>query len=287
MLDPADPTVFTGAEIRFTGGTPGQKAYRYIQSATAPRTYPYTDYVDVPFTVWDTDANRQLNCCLFEFAGADPPEPDATFNPDTLGDAFAKREWVYVFKSTYSGDTPDPFYTTTYPNARYDSANLDFQYVLWPAQARDANGAFIPADNGDKIVFTRLQRSTNDFFTFTTSPVTPFNAGVAKSELDRVNAVPNPYFAHSRYEQTQFDRVVKFTHLPARCTIRIFNLAGDLVRTLQKDDASASQLPWDLLTDRGLPVGSGIYVFHVAAPGVGEKVGKMALFLEKERLTNF
>jgi hypothetical protein len=34
-------------------------------------------------------------------------------------------------------------------------------------------------------------------------------------------------------------------------------------------------------------VGSGIYVFHVDAPGVGTKIGKVAVFVEKERLNNY
>ena len=68
--------------------------------------------------------------------------------------------------------------------------------------------------------------------------------------------------------------------------MRIYNLAGDLVRTLQKSDTS-SMLTWDLETSNGLPVASGIYVFHVDAPNVGSKVGKVAIFMEKERLNNF
>ena len=292
MLDPSDPTQFTGAEIRFTGGAPGQKAYRYVQSDPPPRSYPFTDYVDVPFTVWDTDVtpNRQLNCGLFEFAKA---APNSMWDPDTLAvepadrNPFAKREWMYVFKSSYSGDlTPDPNYTTTYPNARYDSANLDFQYVLWPATALDANHAPIAVDAGDRIVFTRHSRTLNDFFAFTTTPVNRFNAALAKGELSQVRAVPNPYFAHSRYELNQFDKVVKFTHLPERCTLRIFTLAGDQIRTIQKNDSS-SQLTWDLLTDNQLPVSSGIYIFNVDAPGAGHTTGKVAIFMEKERLNNF
>jgi hypothetical protein len=104
--------------------------------------------------------------------------------------------------------------------------------------------------------------------------------------LDRILAVPNPYFNHSTYELNQFNRQIKFTHLPARCTIRIFNLGGDLIRTLEKNDNS-SQLIWDIETSRGLPIASGIYVFHVEAPGIGTHVGKLAVFMEKERLNNF
>jgi hypothetical protein len=98
--------------------------------------------------------------------------------------------------------------------------------------------------------------------------------------------VPNPYFAHSTYELNRFNRQLKFTHLPVQCTIRIFNLAGDLVRTIQKND-NTSQATWDLNTTNGLPIGSGIYLFHVEAPGAGTYIGKVAVFMEKERLNNF
>jgi hypothetical protein len=101
-----------------------------------------------------------------------------------------------------------------------------------------------------------------------------------------VRAVPNPYFAHSQYELNRFNRVLKFTHLPARCTIRLFDLAGDLVRTIEKND-NTSQATWDLNTDHGLPIGSGVYIFHIDAPGVGTTTGKVAVFMEKERLNNF
>ena len=97
---------------------------------------------------------------------------------------------------------------------------------------------------------------------------------------------PNPYFAHSSYELDQFSRVIKFTHLPQRCTVRLFTLAGSLIRTIEKNDGS-SLLEWNLQTDNALPVGSGIYVYHVDAPGIGTKIGKVAVFVEKERLNNY
>src|SRR5437879_13040005 len=52
-------------------------------------------------------------------------------------------------------------------------------------------------------------------------------------------------------------------------------LAGDLVRTLHKTDPTTSVLPWDLLTERQLPVGSGVYIYHVEAPGIGDVVGRV------------
>jgi hypothetical protein len=288
LMDPSDPSQFLKVEIRLTGGAAGQKAYRYLESAATPRTYPYVDYVDVPFTAWDVDAEpaRQLNCALFEWEDADPPANDA-WTPDTIGaDPFSTREWIYVFRSSYSGATPDVRYTTTFPNARYDSDSLDFMYVWWPAQALDADHVPIPADAGDVVLFTTSAHSPNDYFTFSTRAANRMNTALARDQMKLVRVVPNPYLAHSRYERNQFDKVVKFTHLPAECTVRIFTLAGDLIRTIRKND-STSQLTWDLLTDNQLPVASGIYVYHVTAPGVGETTGKVAIFMEKERLNNF
>ncbi len=284
MLNPADVTPFRNVELRFNAP---QKAYQYIESATTPRTYPYSGYVDVPFSAWDTEGNRQLNVALFEWAGA-ATAPDGVFNPtpDDGSDPFAKREWVEVMASDYSGASPATRYTTTFPNARTNADSLDFMYVLWPAQALDSGGNPVPPDAGDKIVFTRFSRPATDYFTFSTRAANRSNTALAKTEMDRIVAVPNPYFNHSTYELNQFSRQIKFTHLPARCTLRIFNLAGDLIRTVEKNDNS-SQLIWDIETSRGLPVASGIYVFHVDAPGIGTHVGKVAVFMEKERLNNF
>jgi hypothetical protein len=36
-----------------------------------------------------------------------------------------------------------------------------------------------------------------------------------------------------------------------------------------------------------LPVASGIYLYQVEAPGIGEFFGKMAIFVEKEQLNTF
>jgi hypothetical protein len=280
-LDPAVVTNFSNVEIRFTGGPPGQKAYRYLRCDCAPRTYLFQDYVDVPFTVWDLDNNRQLNCGFLEnFQNA-----NGFWNPDTVDDFLGApdddREFIQVYASTYDPASL-PVYTTTYPDWLNDAASLDLQYYVWPK----ATATPLTIDAGDKIAFVLASRSANDYFAFSTRAPDRANVSLAQGELARVKAVPNPYFAHSSYELDQFNRVIRFTHLPQKCTIRLFTLAGSLIRTIQKDDAT-SQVIWNLETDNGLPVGSGVYVFHVDAPGVGNKVGKVAVFVEKERLNNY
>ena len=112
---------------------------------------------------------------------------------------------------------------------------------------------------------------------------TVYLAGIVAKDLSKVKVVPNPYYAFSAYEPNQFEREIRFTNLPEKCTIRIFNLGGDLIRTLEKDDPG-SDFPWNLQTENELEVASGLYIYIITAEGGGEYIGKMAVFVEVEQL---
>lgn len=121
-----------------------------------------------------------------------------------------------------------------------------------------------------------------------------FDAAQALGAMDQIRVVPNPYRGASAFEVAnpfptgRGERVVRFTNLPPRATIRIFTVSGRLVRTLEhgqggsNDGFTAGQLlngsePWNLLNSDQLEVAYGVYLFHVDAPGVGEKTGTFAL----------
>jgi hypothetical protein len=141
-----------------------------------------------------------------------------------------------------------------------------------------------PPQDGDRfIIRTRRPFAQGDYFEFKTHAART-DPGVAKSELTKVSVVPNPYVGTASWERRSLyttgrgDRKIEFTHLPARCTIRIFTIAGQLVKTLYKDsNASDGSLTWDLISDDGMDISYGLYIFHVDAPGVGEHIGKFAV----------
>lgn len=108
-----------------------------------------------------------------------------------------------------------------------------------------------------------------------------------KDLMAKVNVVPNPYWAYSQYETSYDSPLLKFTHIPGKATIRIFNLAGQLVRTIQKTDETNPFVTWDLRNDAGLKVASGMYIAHVEVPGVGEKVLKLAIIQREERIDQY
>jgi hypothetical protein len=146
----------------------------------------------------------------------------------------------------------------------------------------------IPAE-GTVIRYTSNKLNlADDVFTFTTPEVVEQDmAADAEYDMSNIKVVPNPYFNQSLYELDQFDRQVKFTNLPYECTIKIFNLAGDHVVTLEKEASDDSYLVWSMLTKHGLPLASGLYIYIVTAPDGGEFVSKMAVFTEVEQLNTF
>ncbi len=139
---------------------------------------------------------------------------------------------------------------------------------------------------GDKFrIYTVKPFQTGDYFSFTTKSST-VSSSLANKNLSGITVVPNPYIAAASWEpRTLFttgrgERKIDFTHLPAKCTIRIYTIAGALVKTLYKDDSnlnSGGAISWDLVSDDGMDVSYGIYVFHVDAPGIGEYIGKFAV----------
>ncbi|MEA3432266.1 MAG: hypothetical protein U9R01_06305, partial [candidate division WOR-3 bacterium] len=106
----------------------------------------------------------------------------------------------------------------------------------------------------------------------------------AKAELDRIAVVPNPYVVAASWESFnpyQFgrgERKIDFIHLPQKCTIRIYTVRGNLVKTIEhestmKDGAES----WNLISKDGMDISYGLYIYHIDAPGIGEKVGKFAV----------
>lgn len=108
----------------------------------------------------------------------------------------------------------------------------------------------------------------------------------AKNALDNILVVPNPYYGYSDYENGQLESTVKITNLPHTCTIKVFALNGNLVKTFIKDSDTPEQA-WDMKNQNGVPVASGVYIIHIDAPGIGEKTVKMLAIMRQLDLNSF
>lgn len=125
-------------------------------------------------------------------------------------------------------------------------------------------------------------------FTFDSDNLPRVDADTAKSVLANVLVIPNPYKVSSIYEpqvtntNLQHNRELHFTGIPAPSTLRIFTVSGSLIRKIdiQESDLTSQYggtYIWDMLTKDNLEISYGIYIYHIQAPGVGEKIGKFAV----------
>jgi len=132
-----------------------------------------------------------------------------------------------------------------------------------------------------KIVTNKPFRK-NEFIEFTTTGQ-GFDKSKATSDLDKIAVVPNPYVGAASWEPFSTsvgrgERRIYFMHLPNKCTIRIYTISGKHVDTIEHDSfISDGQVSWDMVSKDGMDIAYGVYVFHVDAPGIGEKIGRFAI----------
>jgi len=146
----------------------------------------------------------------------------------------------------------------------------------------DPSTQMVPEQGTIFRLITTKPNTSNDYFAFTAPAEVVATSSSLKEDMRRIKVVPNPYYGLHSGELSADNRWVQFTYLPPQCTIRIFTLAGHLCRKLEKDDASTPFLKWDIRNEHKLPVGSGVYVYHVDAPGIGEKIGKIVVYSPDE-----
>ncbi len=134
------------------------------------------------------------------------------------------------------------------------------------------------------LMYTTRPFSKADVFTLQTKAGFVDNQR-ASSNLDNIYVVPNPYVGANEIEpanklsgQNRGERRIYFENLPMQCTIRIYTLSGELVTSIEHESGVENGREfWNLLNQDGFSVAYGVYLAHIDAPGVGEKLIKFAL----------
>jgi len=128
----------------------------------------------------------------------------------------------------------------------------------------------------------------NPQFLFNTANIATrtYQDTIGKSAMETIRVVPNPYYGFSTYEASQLDNLVKITNLPETCTISIFTPNGTLIRQIRKDN-SMTYVEWDLKNTYSVPIASGVYIIHVDAGELGEKIVKWFGALRPVDLNSF
>ncbi len=133
----------------------------------------------------------------------------------------------------------------------------------WPSWAVDPSYQVPPLESS---IFAN--RTKKAFYT-TLRPT-------AKS-LARVSVVPNPFYRSSGFELAGDVKLIQFVNLSEECTIRIYTVRGDLVKTIHHSDPSSGVAFWNQISDYGQYVKSGMYFFQVTNSQGEVKLGKFAI----------
>jgi hypothetical protein len=269
-------------EIRFNSNQK-QKAYNFLRTAAGTGAAICTGYFDQPFTVWDVTnpaAPRQLMFFFLEASGS-------TYQNNVWGPGAATgdREYFYILDTPYSS-AADPLGIIGKTEGTV-CPTVPILYGGWYV-LKDATKP--PYNNGDVYrIKPTLNPTTTDRWSFTTAGMQPVTNSIdlAKQAVEDINVFPNPYYAVNPREVNKYQRFVTFSHLPAKATIRIFNLAGQLVRSIEKNSPSQF-ITWDLVNESSFPVASGLYIVHIDLPDLGKtKILKLAVIQEQQILDHY
>ncbi|MEW6005302.1 MAG: hypothetical protein AB1695_08310 [Stygiobacter sp.] len=181
--------------------------------------------------------------------------------------------------SSYTLGEEIVFYKTGSPGGT--GSQITWSLVISPSLD---NPKLIPGNNDVLFLYTKRPFAKDDKFTVQTKEGFVRNED-ATNKLDNIYVVPNPYVGANEIEpanklsgQNRGERRIYFENLPMKCTIRIFTLSGELVTTIEHDSGYDNGREfWNLLNKDGFSVSYGVYIAHIDAPNVGEKLIKFAL----------
>lgn len=238
----------------------------------------------VPLKIFDATTNTELTqyASVFDFAARNPDNPDYGQPAGAWSLVPGGPNWNPIVEKNNTISLSD------FIVVEDSSGNRLFN--LLTIQPPDASAP----SNGDELFVGAVKPFPRDaVYNFET---VSSKVNTAAIDLTKVRAVPNPYYVKARWDTEANIRTIKFINLPEICDIDIFTISGDLVRHIEhrkefvppaNPDQPGSSFnftqaglgfhDWELVSDSGIEVGYGIYVYVVTTPNGGKQVGKLAV----------
>ncbi|MGE5430342.1 MAG: T9SS type A sorting domain-containing protein, partial [Syntrophomonadaceae bacterium] len=278
IVNPNDPNVsYAYRYLRLPDQAPAKPEFaQFIIKPGQPGEYTYQDFKkNFPFAAYDIEDPlnpRRLAVGYLE-NNASGGKVDGKYWPPSLGvdnvGVNSPREWFFIFDKDYEEKEDAALMG--------DLSAGKMPVLIHAAVNRNSNSW----PGGDELaIFVNHTFTPRDKFAIK-SIAPEFNQLSAKADVDKINVFPNPYYGVNSQELNRYQRYVTFNHLPQKATIRIFNLAGQLVRTIRKD-TPGQFAAWDLLNEHNFQAASGIYLVHIDMPDLGKtKILKLAVIQEQ------
>ena len=240
-------------------------------------------WAQVPFEFWDVgvgtyhDTMDDVRCLTGGYsAGITPGVFDYGYTDPAFG--YRATDWISVRKplnpegsyEAYARDVTSGAFTKEWWD--HSVPILDNLIIC------DFGGAGTLPETGTVIRFITTKGPSKDLKFWFTAPVRIENdLALAQKDVEKINVFPNPYYGGIQWSPNGPVRGVTFNHLPQHAIIRIFTLNGVRVRKFEKRD-DTQFLHWDLKSQNGSPVASGLYIVHIDMPEL-KKTKKLKLMI--------
>ncbi len=285
-------------ELRFLGDS----SWALLRRATAT----LSKWVRVPFTAWQMEYDEANPNGRQVYAVITQQGQDSMWRTATLLDRSYNGQPIKEFYPIQVIVDSQRYNNVYYGGTYYDDLSnpkiLGIQSMLWIRSAGndkglalyrvfiadiDTDGVAVP--KGTVIRFKRYKDvHEGDQKIILPTKNREGDMDALRESIADINVFPNPYYGLNRAETNASDRFVTFSHLPYYAEIRIYNLSGVLVKTIQKEDAEQF-MTWDLNNENNLPVASGLYIAHLSLfdqykNALGEK--KLKLMIVQQQRFN-
>ncbi len=153
----------------------------------------------------------------------------------------------------------------------YAISSYDSGHAYWPVDPQ----AVFPETGGNAVPPLESSYYPNH----NTEPFLAAHSAVNET-LDEIVVVPNPFVRRSGISTGGAEDIISFINVPSPCTLKIYTLTGDLVKTINHRE-NIGLIQWDQITDYGQFAESGVYIYHLQSDAFQSrgktKIGKFAI----------
>ena len=261
---------------------------------------------DYRIIFYDTDIDSTIDLCMRYLPNSSNCYPGFLYESRNVNFKAQRRESLTGVDAVDWVDIPTGFIDVIPmgdPDGKFNAdGNRESDWIVF-MDYKDENGDAAPSwsfylnlhPNDEELIYSEPQPGDTayifiekpflqeDIYEFTTL-ASYIDQQKASSDMDKIKVVPNPYYATNSFEglntftSGRGPREIQFRYLPQNCIIRIYTISGELVKEIHHTSSiNYGTGKWDLLTKDNLTASYGVYIYHIEAKSIGEKIGKLAI----------
>lgn len=237
------------------------------------------------------DNARELYNNNCQLDAVPPPSPDIEILP------LPSSQRIAITWEPYDADYVDPItgvndfkeYSVYRSDRSFIGPYTEIKRYIRPSRLADVDRYFNPETGRWQYEDTDIQLGVSYYYAVTATDedgneswFTNRNeqavlaASFPDSTALNVKVFPNPFREQSGFPARADANSIVWTNLPVKCTIRIYTIAGELIRKLEHYNPNSGEEIWDQLTDARQRTAAGVYFWTVDSD-VGTAKGSLIL----------